>query len=499
MKRSAGTIMHISSLPGEFGIGTFGKEAYEFVDFLSRTGLRYWQILPLGQTGYGDSPYQAFSAFAGNPYFIDFHLLKEEGLLREEDYRHEAYGNDSNSIDYGLLFETKYKVLKRAYNNFKERKHLRINDEFNKFKKENYMWLDDYSLYMALKEHFNQLPWQQWDEDIKKRTPEAVNRYKQLLNDQVEYWSFIQFLFFKQWYKLKNYANLQGIKIIGDIPIYVAIDSSDVWSNPEAYLIDEETLEPTFVAGCPPDAFSATGQLWGNPIYDWDYMEKTNYKWWIKRVKESLKLYDVLRIDHFRGFESYWKIPYGEDTAVNGKWVKGPGIKLFEAIKEELGELNIIAEDLGFLTDKVSEFLKESGFPGMKVLQFAFDTRDESDYLPHNYTTNCVVYTGTHDNDTFVGWFEKTGPREDVQYCKEYLSLNNEEGYNWGFIRGVWSSVGSLAIAPIQDFLGLGNESRINLPSSLGNNWRWRVNKESLTSELADKIYSYTRMYGRCE
>ena len=407
MNRSAGVIMHISSLPGKFGIGTFGKEAYKFVDFLSRTGLTYWQILPLGPTGYGDSPYQSFSAFAGNPYFIDFDMLNEEGILAKSDYENEDFGQDKES--------------------------------------------------------------------------------------------FIQYLFFKQWHKLKGYANMQGIKIIGDMPIYVAIDSADVWSNPKNYLVDEDTLEPKAVAGCPPDAFSKTGQLWGNPLYNWKAMEEDGFTWWIRRVEESLKLYDVLRIDHFRGFESYWSVPYGEKTAINGKWVKGPAMKLFEAIKNKLGKVDIIAEDLGYLTEEVIEFLKESDFPGMKVLQFAFDAREESDYLPHNYINKCIVYTGTHDNDTFRGWYEKTGAKEDIEYCKEYLVLNSNEGYNWGFIRGAWSSVGILAIAPMQDFLNLGNESRMNLPSTLGENWKWRVKEDILNCDLADKIYKYTKMYGRCE
>lgn len=499
MNRSAGVIMHISSLPGKFGIGTFGKEAYKFVDFLSRTGLTYWQILPLGPTGYGDSPYQSFSAFAGNPYFIDFDMLNEEGILAKSDYENEDFGQDKESIDYGLLFKTKYKILKKAFVNYKESGNLRIRNEVEAFKKANKKWLKDYSLYMAIKEYFGLTSWLSWDDDIKRRDPKALEKYELALKDEIEYWSFIQYLFFKQWHKLKGYANMQGIKIIGDMPIYVAIDSADVWSNPKNYLVDEDTLEPKAVAGCPPDAFSKTGQLWGNPLYNWKAMEEDGFTWWIRRVEESLKLYDVLRIDHFRGFESYWSVPYGEKTAINGKWVKGPAMKLFEAIKNKLGKVDIIAEDLGYLTEEVIEFLKESDFPGMKVLQFAFDAREESDYLPHNYINKCIVYTGTHDNDTFRGWYEKTGDKEDIEYCKEYLVLNSNEGYNWGFIRGAWSSVGILAIAPMQDFLNLGNESRMNLPSTLGENWKWRVKEDILNCDLADKIYKYTKMYGRCE
>ena len=498
MERSAGVIMHIASLPGKFGIGTFGKEAYEYVEFLYKSGMRYWQILPLGQTGYGDSPYQSFSAFAGNPYFIDFDILKDEGILSKAEYINENYGDNEEYIDYGILFNIKYIVLRRAYENFKKSHNFLLKEYFESFKEENNWWLDNYSLYMAVKGKFNLASWQEWDDDIKKRRPEAIELYRNELSDEIEFWSFIQFLFFKQWNELKSYANEKGIKIIGDMPIYVAEDSADVWSNPEAYLIYEETLKPISIAGCPPDAFSETGQLWGNPLYDWNYMEKTGYKWWIKRVEESLKLYDVVRIDHFRGFESYWEIPYGDTTAINGEWVKGPGIKLFNAIKESLGEINVIAEDLGFLTNEVKEFLEETGFPGMKVLQFAFDEREESNYLPHTYTNNCIAYTGTHDNDTFRGWFELTGNKSDVKYCKEYLALTEEEGYNWGFIRGAWASVADVSIALMQDFLNLGNETRVNFPSTLGGNWKWRIKEGSYNTELADKIYKYTKMYGRC-
>ena len=389
-------------------------------------------------------------------------------------------------------------MLRRAYENFKKSHNFLLKEYFESFKEENNWWLDNYSLYMAVKGKFNLASWQEWDDDIKKRRPEAIELYRNELSDEIEFWSFIQFLFFKQWNELKSYANEKGIKIIGDMPIYVAEDSADVWSNPEAYLIYEETLKPISIAGCPPDAFSETGQLWGNPLYDWNYMEKTGYKWWIKRVEESLKLYDVVRIDHFRGFESYWEIPYGDTTAINGEWVKGPGIKLFNAIKESLGEINVIAEDLGFLTKEVKEFLEETGFPGMKVLQFAFDEREESNYLPHTYTNNCIAYTGTHDNDTFRGWFELTGNKSDVKYCKEYLALTEEEGYNWGFIRGAWASVADVSIALMQDFLNLGNETRVNFPSTLGENWKWRIKEGSYNTELADKIYKYTKMYGRC-
>ncbi len=500
MNRGAGILMHIASLPGRFGIGTLGKEAYEFADFIKKAGFKYWQILPLGHTGYGDSPYQCFSAFAGNPYFIDFDLLKDEGLLKEEDYINEDYGDDLNSIDYGKIFITKYEVLKKAYKTFKESNLDIMEKEFKEFKDEKSFWLDDYSLYMALKYNFNLKSWYEWSDELKRRDKETISKYKVELKDEIEYWSFLQYLFYKQWRELKDYVNDLGIEIIGDIPIYVASDSADTWSMPENFLINKETLEPIAVAGCPPDIFSETGQLWGNLIYDWDYMKKNKYKWWKTRIKESLTLYDVLRIDHFRGFESYWSIPFGDETAKNGKWVKGPGIELFDEIKNEIGEVNIIAEDLGFLTDDVRKFLKDTGFPGMRILEFAFDGKPDNEYLPHNYCRKCIAYTGTHDNDTCLGWYEKTSSKEERQRAKEYLGLNGRpEGCNWGFIRGIWSSIADVAIAPTQDFLNLGNEARMNLPSTIGSNWKWRVEKGELTEKLAEKIYKFSKMYGRCE
>ncbi|KFX58017.1 4-alpha-glucanotransferase [Clostridium botulinum] len=494
MRRSSGIIMHIASLPGEFGIGTFGKEAYEFADFLKESHQKYWQILPIGPTSYGDSPYQSFSAFAGNPYFIDFNLLKKDGLLKSKDYSNLNFGKDKEDIDYGLIFVEKMKVLRKAYERFK----LNLPTDLKEFEEEN-QWLDDYSLYMALKSKFELKSWQKWDIDIKLRKKEALNKYREELKDEINLWKFIQYKFFEQWTNLKKYVNDLDIEIIGDIPIYVAEDSADIWANPKAFLLDEETLVPLKVSGCPPDNFAVTGQLWGNPIYNWDYIDKTNYKWWIDRMKQSSKLYDVIRIDHFRGFESYWSIPYGDPTAENGEWVKGPGMKLFNAIKKELGDIKIIAEDLGFLTDEVVKFREESGFPGMRVLQFAFVGDAANRDLPHNYEENCIAYTGTHDNNTFRGWLEKTGTEEEIEASIKYLGLNKEEGYNWGFIRGVWSSKAYLSIALIQDFLNLGNESRINVPSTLGQNWRWRAKEDVFTDELAEKIYEITKMYGRCE
>lgn len=491
MERSSGILMHIASLPGKFGIGSVGKGAYKFVDFLKESGQKYWQILPLGHTSYGDSPYQCFSAFAGNPHFIDFELLKEEGLLNESDYENINFGIEEDKIDYATIFLERQKVFKIAFNNFKK-----IDcDEFEIFKEENKFWLEEYSLYMSVKEYFNLTSWQDWDLDIRAREPLAVEKYKYMLKDRIEYWNFIQYEFFKQWKALKEYANENGVSIIGDIPIYVAEDGSDIWSNPKMFKMDEG-MKPIVVSGCPPDSFSSTGQLWGNPIYDWDEMEKDNYSWWILRIRESFKLYDVVRIDHFRGFEAYWEVPYGDKTAENGKWVKGPEMKLINAIKDELGDLDIIGEDLGFLTEEFFKFKEESGYPGMKVLQFAFGGGD-SEYLPHNYNENCIAYTGTHDNDTIKGWIETTGDKKEIKNAEKYLPLSKDEGYNFGFIRGVWGSVSYLAIAPMQDFLNLGNDARINLPSTLGGNWQWRIKEDELSKDLAKKIYELTKRYWR--
>ena len=492
MKRASGILMHISSLPEDYGIGTFGEAAYQFADFLKASGQSYWQILPLGHTGYGDSPYQAFSAYAGNPYFIDLNLLEKEGLLQKEDFKEIDFGLNQEEVDFGKLFENRFEVLKIAYNRSKGK----IGREIADFKKENKMWLEDYAMYMAIKNKMGLVSWQEWDEKLKLRDKEELEAVKIELADEIEFWIFIQYEFFKQWRALKSYVNRLGIKIIGDIPIYVSIDSADTWANAELFKLDEDK-NPTVVAGCPPDAFSSTGQLWGNPIYNWDYLKKTGYKWWIDRIRESFKLYDIVRIDHFRGFEAYWEIPFGDETAQGGKWIEGPAMNLFKAIKKALGEIDIIAEDLGYLTQSVIDFRNETGYPGMKVLQFAFDTREESDYLPHNYKKNCIVYTGTHDNDTTMGWMTTTGSRRDVNHAKRYLKLDQREGYHWGFIRGAWSSVGDVAIAPMQDFLGLGNEARMNLPSTLGKNWKWRMSKGLITEELAKKIYKLTKMYGR--
>ncbi len=490
MKRSSGVIMHISSLPEKYGIGTFGKQAYKFANFLEQAGQTYWQILPLGHTGYGDSPYQCFSAFAGNPYFIDLELLVEDELLEIEDLENVNFGDNSELVDYGTLFEERFKVLNIAYQNSKGIIEM---DDFIEQEK---LWLEDYALYMAIKEKMNLAPLKDWDKDIKFRKKSTLDKLKKELKDRIGFWEFVQYQFFKQWNELKSYVNSLGIKIIGDIPIYVAEDSADMWANPNMFKIGKDG-NPTVVAGCPPDAFSATGQLWGNPIYDWEYLHKTGYEWWIDRIKGSLKLFDVIRIDHFRGFEAYWEVPATDKTAVNGKWVPGPKMKLFNKIKEELGELNIIAEDLGYITPELGVFLKEAGYPGMKILEFAFSPNDPSTFLPYFYDRNCIVYTGTHDNDTLCGWIETTGDKKEIAHCMKYLNVSDIDNLHWDIIRCAWASVANVAIAQMQDFLGLGNKTRMNFPSTLGGNWQWRMLEGVATDELAAKIKDLTKLYGR--
>ena len=494
-ERSSGILFHPTSLPGKYGIGTLGKEAYAFIDFLKKSRQKLWQIFPLGPTGYGDSPYQSFSSFAGNPYLIDFDLLIEAHLLSEEDLRDVFFGDNEEYIDYGAVYNQKYPLLRKAYENFKSSDNHEMKENLEHFKRENASWLNDYSLYISLKNHFNGLPWNEWAHDIKNREHGAMEHYRNELADDIEYHNFIQFLFFKQWGDVKRYANENGIKIIGDIPIFVAADSSDAWANPEIFLFDEER-KPVKVAGVPPDYFSATGQLWGNPLYNWQKLKETNYSWWVERVRANLSTCDIIRIDHFRGFEAYWAVPYGDDTAINGQWEPGPGIDLFNAIKSQLGELPIIAEDLGLMTQGVIDLREATGFPGMKILGFAFDSGEENDYLPHTYTKNCVVYTGTHDNDTLIGWFQKA-KEEDRQFARDYLNSRSDDEIHWDAIRGAWSSVASMAISPVQDFLGLGSEARINTPGVAAGNWQWRLRHGVLTDELAERIAKLTRVYSR--
>lgn len=491
--RRNGMLLPIASLPSPYGIGGFSKEAYEFIDLLEETGQKLWQILPLGPTSYGDSPYQSFSTFAGNPYFIDLDTLAEKGWLTKEACEASDYGDNESYIDYGRIYNSRFVLLKQAFLN----SDILSDEKFTEFCKANQHWLPDYALYMALKNQNGGKSWIEWKEEIRLRKPEAVEYYKKELEEECNFYEFLQYEFHEQWTKVKEYAHKKGIQIVGDVPIYVAFDSADTWANPELFQLDEKNL-PLGVAGCPPDAFSATGQLWGNPLYNWAYHKKTGYDWWLKRIAYCFDLYDIVRIDHFRGFDEYYSIPYGDETAVNGHWEKGPGMDLFNTVKEKLGELDIIAEDLGFLTESVFQLLKDSGYPGMKVLQFAFDPSEDSDYLTYKYQRNCVVYTGTHDNDTTAGWFEKLsdGDKEvALRYMNSFYTPKEEQ--HWDLIALAMRSTADTCIIPVQDFLGLGSEARINMPSTLGDNWKWRMTKGAFSEELKEKIRRMTKLYGR--
>ena len=491
MDRGSGILLHISSLPSPHGIGTLGKAAYDFADFLHAAGQKYWQLLPLGPTSYGDSPYQSFSTFAGNPYFIDLDLLAEEGLLDKEDLAAADWGNDPRYVDYGKIYEVRFDVLRRAFLRGRERDREAV----ERFQAEN-PWLKNYALYMAVKAHFGMKSWLEWpDEAIRVRAPEAVARYEKELAEDVAFYTYLQYLFFKQWGELREYIHSLGIRIIGDLPIYVAMDSADVWAEPEFFQLGEGNI-PTEVSGVPPDYFSADGQLWGNPLYDYDRMRQDGFGWWIRRVEGASRLFDVIRIDHFRGLESYWAVPYGAETAREGRWRKGPGMDLVGVLTQWFHGLDIIAEDLGFLTPEVHQLLRDSGLPGMKVLEFAFDAREPSNYLPHTYERNCVCYVGTHDNETVMQWREQAD-RADVTFARKYLGLNEAEGFHWGMIRGGMSSVADTFVAQMQDYLGLGAEGRMNTPGTLGNNWRWRLLPGEASPALARKIRRYAHMYGR--
>lgn len=491
--RASGILLPIASLPSKYGIGCFSKEAYWFIDQLKEAGQKYWQILPLGPTGYGDSPYQSFSTFAGNPYYIDLEEFIAKGYLSRQECEDCEFGDDERFIDYEKLYRSRFIILKKAFlaNNWSKE------EEYKHFIKKNEKWLKDYTLYMALKEHFEGKSWLEWEEDIRLHNPKALKEYTVLLNEEVEFYQFVQYIFYSQWKKLKAYAKENGIRIIGDIPIYVALDSADCWANTKLFQFNEENF-PIAVAGCPPDAFSETGQLWGNPLYNWKYHEKTEYEWWIQRVKYSFKLYDTVRIDHFRGFDEYYAIPYEEETALNGRWEKGPGYKLFKALNQKLGELDIIAEDLGMLTDGVRQLLKRTGYPGMKVLQFAFSTEEQSAYLPHFYNKNCVVYTGTHDNNTTRSWYDSLS-EADKQFVDKYIGHSQTDNFDisWELIRLAMASVASLSVIPLQDYLRLGSDARMNIPATIGNNWRWRMTEEELNEEIIQKINEITKLYGR--
>jgi len=514
--RKSGILLAISSLPSKYGIGTFSKEAYAFVDFLHASGQGLWQILPLGPTGYGDSPYQSFSTYAGNPYYIDLEEFIEKGYLTEEDCKTCERGNVTE-VDYENIFFKKFALLRKAYDN----SDIEKEEDYQDFVAKNRWWLEDYALYMAIKDANEGKSWIEWEADIKLRKPDALEKCKRELKEEIACYCFQQYFFAKQWKALKEYANEKDIQIIGDIPIYVALDSADTWANPEQFQLKKDGT-PKAVAGCPPDAFSATGQLWGNPLYRWKDMKRDEYAWWINRIRHSYELYDIVRIDHFRGFDEYYSIPYGDETAEFGHWEKGPGYALFKTIAKELGSIRIIAEDLGFLTPSVLKLVEKTGYPGMKVLQFAFDSSGESAYLPHKYPRNTVVYTGTHDNDTTVSWYENQSD-EDKAFVREYLGLDDimnmqdacehsacEDKSTCGehsscegelvcesMIRAALSSVADTAIIPLQDYLKLGGKARMNEPSTLGKNWKWRMEADCLTDELAQEIYRMCKIYGR--
>lgn len=489
--RESGILLPIFSLPSEYGIGCFSKEAYEFVDQLKKAGQRKWQILPLGPTGYGDSPYQSFSTFAGNPYFIDLEKLIEEGLLTKKECDSMDFGKEDDAIDYEKMYHARFDILRIAYERFTPC------DAYRRFEADNAHWLEDYCLYMAIKDSYEGEAWTEWESGLRNRQPQALENVRQKYADEVAFYKFQQYKFHEQWTKLHRYANENDIEIIGDIPIYVAFDSADTWASPELFQFDEEHL-PVAVAGCPPDGFSATGQLWGNPLYRWEYHKQTNYQWWAQRMSYMLKLYDVVRVDHFRGFDEYYSIPYGNKTAEKGQWEKGPGMDLFCTLADVLGKMNVIAEDLGYLTDTVRQLVKDSGYPGMKVLEFAFDSREESDYLPHNYDKNCVVYTGTHDNNTIQGWYD-TIDNHDKEFALRYM--NNQrtlrKEIHLDFVRMAMASVADLCVTPIQDYMGLGEEARINTPSTLGENWKWRLKKGQINKTLLEEIREMTKLYGR--
>lgn len=490
MIRSSGILLPVFSLPSPYGIGTFGKEAYEFIDFLHDAGQVWWQILPLNATGEGDSPYNCPSAHAGNPLFIDLDMLVEQGLLEKDDLKEINCGSDPEKVDYDIVRKSKEPLLRKAWKKASEL----YNDNMRAFAEENVSWLLDYARFYALCRHFGKA-WTEWPDDIRKREPEALQRYEKLLADDVHFCVFTQYVFFEQWKKLKDYAHEKGVKILGDMPVYVAMNSADVWAEPQFFKLDEENY-PVEVSGVPPDYFSKEGQLWGNPLYDYDVMEKDGFGWWIRRVGSARKLYDALRIDHFRGLASYWAVPAGEKTALNGHWVPGPGMKLVGTLRNWFSDMQFIAEDLGAFTPDVLQLLNDSGLPGMKVLEFAFDPDSESTHLPYFYDKNCVCYAGTHDNDTIKGWLASCDARE-LAKAKNYMNLTEEEVYVKGVIRTGMSSVADLFIAQMQDILELGSEARINTPGVASGNWRWRMKKGAASDERAREMFEMTKLYGR--
>ncbi len=488
--RESGILMHITSLPSPYGVGTMGKQAYEFVDFLKKAGQSQWQLLPLTPTGYGDSPYQSCSTFAGNHYLIDLDMLIQQGLLLPEEVTGVCWGQREDHADFGALYQNRLAILRKAYSRFQNE------DALNVFCQENSAWLSDFALFMALKDSRQGKPWYQWEDPLKRREPEAMWAVRRELSEQIRFYCFVQYLFDRQWTALRQYAHAAGVHIIGDVPIYVPFDSADVWSNPELFELDEN-LDPIRVAGCPPDGFNEDGQLWGNPLYRWDLHKKNGYSWWIRRMTAAGERYDSVRIDHFRGLESYWAVPYGDPTAREGEWVQGPGLSFVNALKKALPEVSMIAEDLGFMTQEVKDLVVASGYPGMKVLEFAFDSKEPSDYLPHTYQSNTICYTGTHDNMTMRQWLETATP-EARAYAVEYMNLTEAEGLVWGVIRTAMASVSQLCVVQMQDYLDLGGSARMNFPGTQSSdNWTWRAVPGYLSDALAQRICRLTRLYGR--
>ena len=489
--RGAGILLAVSSLPSEYGIGTFGAQSFQFINFLKEAGQKYWQVLPIGPTSYGDSPYQSFSAFAGNPYFIDLGVLISESLLTLDEVQSYDWGDSASNVDYSKIFDSRYQVLHIA---FKKSKHINTK-EYKSFCKENVYWLNEYSLFMALKFHFENHSWFLWPEDIRFHRVEAVKSYSEQFENEIDFWKFCQFKFFEQWNEVKQYANENGIQIIGDIPIYAALDSADVWSNSELFQLDTQR-KPIKVSGVPPDAFSKDGQLWGNPLYDWDKMEQNGFDWWKQRMGQSAKIYDIIRIDHFIGVVRYYAIPADESTAINGNWQPGPGHKLTDAIDSSIGKAQVIAEDLGVVVPEVRRLLKKTGYPGMKVLLFAFDGDATNEHLPCNYTRNMVVYGGTHDNETLMGHFTEMKTK-DAQYAKEYLDVKKKKNLPETLLRTAYASVANTVMFQAQDILLLPKSARMNFPSTIGTNWRWRLKKDQLTIELAHRLNHLVHIYGR--
>jgi 4-alpha-glucanotransferase len=503
--RCSGILLHLTSLPSRHGIGDLGTSAYHFSEFLAESGQRLWQVLPLSPTGYGDSPYQCFSAFAGNPLLIDLGALQEQGLLSGQDLATLPHFPD-DYVDYGLVIEFKLPVLRRAAQSFLKDSSREHRVAFETFCRKNAFWLDDYAVFTACKGVYKGAVWTDWEAAIRQRHAVALKEWGTKLWREIEILKYWQFEFFRQWAKLKTHCHDHGIRIMGDIPIYVAHDSADVWAHPELFHLDEQG-KPTVVAGVPPDYFSATGQLWGNPIYRWEVLANSGYSWWIDRFRASLDLFDLVRLDHFRGFEAYWEVPASASNAIGGRWVKGPGLQFFHALQAELGELPVVAENLGVITPEVEAIRKQFGFPGMSLLQFAFGNDPQGpSFRPHNYSRELVAYTGGHDNDTTLGWWRSSGSRdstrtaEDVrkehQLTRAYLGFENEP-INWVFIRTVLASVADIAVIPLQDVLGLGSEARMNLPGTVSGNWKWRYKASGLTNQVTDRLKSLTSLYDR--